>query len=88
MKMTGNMYHIIKAVKPLLTIKANVKPIEKDKNGAIATIRVTPHMINFPLFVRPLLKNIAAAKPASINDIEKKIAAIPHNTTNFYIFPI
>lgn len=88
MKITGNMYHIIKDAQPFLAIKAYVKPIEKDKNGAIAIIRVTPQMINFPFFDRPLLKNMAAAKPASITDIEKKIAAIPRITTSFYIFPL
>ena len=67
---------MIKAAQPLLTIKAYVNPIEIDKNGAMATIRVIPQMMYFLFFVFPLLKNTAAAKPANTIDIAKKIAAI------------
>ena len=69
---------MIKAAQPLLTIKAYVKLIEKDKNGAIATIRVIPQMMYFLFFVFPLLKNTAAAKPANTIDIAKKIDAISY----------
>ena len=56
MKIKGNKYHIINAAQPFLTIIAYVKPIEKDRNGAIATIVVMPQIIYFLFFDFPSLK--------------------------------
>ena len=78
MKMIGNRYHIMRDPQSFTTIRVYVKLIEKDKKGAIATIRVIPQMMYFLFFVFPLLKNNATAKPTNTIDIAKKIASISY----------
>lgn len=63
--MIGNKYHIINPAHGFLTIMAKLKPIEKDKNGEIASINVMPQTIYFLLFVLPLLSLTAAITPSN-----------------------
>ena len=78
MKINGNKYHIIKAAQPFLTIIAYVKPIEKEKNGAIANIVVIPQIIYFLFSDFPLLNWYASTEPSIAMDNAMIIANLYH----------